>query len=215
MIEEEQIVFIVDDDQHMREALCELLTPLGLRALAFGSAAEYDDFPRPDLPACLVLDVELPDINGLEFQEQIADGDHPPIVFITGHGDIPSSVRAIKGGAVDFLTKPFRQSVLIEAINAAIDRDRVSRLERADLAKLQQRLSCLTPREREVLPLVASGLLNKQAAAELGISEVTLQIHRSKIMQKMKAASLADLVRIAEKLEIPITHSRHAAMVSK
>jgi FixJ family two-component response regulator len=215
MIEEEQIVFIVDDDQHMREALCELLTPLGLRALAFVSAAEYDDFPRPDLPACLVLDVELPDINGLEFQEQIADGDHPPIVFITGHGDIPSSVRAIKGGAVDFLTKPFRQSVLIEAINAAIDRDRVSRLERADLAKLQQRLSCLTPREREVLPLVASGLLNKQAAAELGISEVTLQIHRSKIMQKMKAASLADLVRIAEKLEIPITHSRHAAMVSK
>lgn len=215
MIEEEQIVFIVDDDQHMREALCELLTPLGLRALAFGSAAEYDDFPRPDLPACLVLDVELPDINGLEFQEQIADGDHPPIVFITGHGDIPSSVRAIKGGAVDFLTKPFRQSVLIEAINAAIDRDRVSRLERAELAKLQQRLSCLTPREREVLPLVASGLLNKQAAAELGISEVTLQIHRSKIMQKMKAASLADLVRIAEKLEIPITHSRHAAMVSK
>jgi FixJ family two-component response regulator len=215
MIEEEQIVFIVDDDQHMREALCELLTPLGLRVLAFGSAAEYDDFPRPDLPACLVLDVELPDINGLEFQEQIADGDHPPIVFITGHGDIPSSVRAIKGGAVDFLTKPFRQSVLIEAINAAIDRDRVSRLERAELAKLQQRLSCLTPREREVLPLVASGLLNKQAAAELGISEVTLQIHRSKIMQKMKAASLADLVRIAEKLEIPITHSRHAAMVSK
>ena len=205
----------MDDDQHMREALCELLTPLGLRALAFGSAAEYDDFPRPDLPACLVLDVELPDINGLEFQEQIADGDHPPIVFITGHGDIPSSVRAIKGGAVDFLTKPFRQSVLIEAINAAIDQDRVSRLERAELAKLQQRLSCLTPREREVLPLVASGLLNKQAAAELGISEVTLQIHRSKSMQKMEAASLADLVRIAEKLEIPITHSRHPGMVSK
>jgi FixJ family two-component response regulator len=212
MIEEEQIVFIVDDDQHMREALCELLTPLGLRALAFGSAAEYGDFPRPDLPACLVLDVELPDINGLEFQEQIADGDHPPIVFITGHGDIPSSVRAIKGGAVDFLIKPFRQSVLIEAINAAIGQDRVSRLERAELAKLQQRLSCLTPREREVLPLVASGLLNKQAAAELGISEVTLQIHRGKIMQKMAAASLADLVRIAEKLQIPIQHSRRAAV---
>lgn len=210
MIEQEQIVFIVDDDQHLREALCELLTPLGLRALAFGSAAEYGDFPRPDLPACLVLDVELPDINGLEFQEQISDGDHPPIVFITGHGDIPSSVRAIKGGAVDFLTKPFRQSVLIEAVNAAIGQDRVSRLERAELAKLRQRLSCLTPREREVLPLVASGLLNKQAAAELGISEVTLQIHRSKVMQKMQAASLADLVRIAEKLEIAITHSRHA-----
>ena len=212
MIAEGQIVFIVDDDQHMCEALCELLTPLGLRALAFGSAAEYGDFPRPDLPACLVLDVELPDINGLEFQEQIADGDHPPIVFITGHGDIPSSVRAIKRGAVDFLTKPFRQSVLITAINAAIGQDRVSRLERAELAKLQQRLSCLTPREREVLPLVASGLLNKQAAAELGISEVTLQIHRGKIMQKMAAASLADLVRIAEKLQIPIQHSRRAAV---
>jgi FixJ family two-component response regulator len=215
MIVEEQIVFIVDDDQHVRELLCELLTPRGLRALAFGSAAEYVAFPRPDQPACLVLDVELPDINGLEFQEQIADGDHPPIVFITGHGDIPSSVRAIKGGAIDFLIKPFSKSELINAVNAALGQDRVTRLERAELAKLRQRLSCLTPREREVLPLVASGLLNKQAAAELGISEVTLQIHRSKIMQKMEAASLPDLVRIARKLEIPITHSRHAGMISK
>ena len=208
MTTEEPVVFIVDDDHRIREALCELLMSLGLRALGFGSAAEYIAFPRPDQPACLVLDVKLPDINGLEFQEQIADGDHPPIVFITGHGDIPSSVRAIKGGAVDFLAKPFSESELIEAINAAVGQDRVSRLERAEMARLRQRLSCLTPREREVLPLVASGLLNKQAAAELGISEVTLQIHRSKIMQKMEAASLADLVRIAEKLEIPITHSR-------
>jgi len=214
MIAEERIVFIVDDDQHMCEVLCELLTALGLRALAFGSAAEYGDFPRPDLPACLVLDVELPDINGLEFQEQIADGDHPPIIFITGHGDIPSSVRAMKGGAIDFLIKPFRKSELIEAIHVAIGQDRASRLERAELTGLRQRLRGLTPREREVLPLVASGLLNKQAAAELGISEVTLQIHRGKIMQKMEAASLADLVRIAEKLEIPITHSRHARMLS-
>src|SRR5450755_432227 len=140
MVTEERIVFIVDDDQHMCEALCEFLTPLGLRALGFGSAAEYIAFSRPDQPACLILDVELPDINGLEFQEQIADGDHPPIVFITGHGDIPSSVRAMKGGAIDFLTKPFRESQLIEAINAAIGQDRVSRLERAELAKLQQRL---------------------------------------------------------------------------
>jgi FixJ family two-component response regulator len=215
MIVEEQVVFIVDDDQNMCEALCELLTPLGLRALAFGSAAEYGDFPRPDLPACLVLDVELPDISGLEFQEQIADGDHPPIVFITGRGDISSSVRAMKGGAIDFLTKPFRQSELIEAVHAAIRQDCAFRLERAKLAKLQQRFSSLTPREREVLPLVASGLMNKQAAAELEISEVTLQIHRGKIMQKMEAASLADLVRIAEKLKIPITHSRHAGMMSK
>ncbi len=210
MIVEEQIVFIVDDDQHMREALRELLTPLGLRPLTFGSAAEYDNFSRPDLPACLVLDVELPDINGLEFQEQIADGDHPPIIFITGHGDVSSSVRAMKGGAVDFLTKPFRHSELLRAIHVAIDQDRTSRLERAELAELRQRLSRLTPREREVLPLVASGLLNKQAAAELGISEVTLQIHRGKIMHKMEAASLADLVRIAEKLKIPINHSRYA-----
>ena len=163
----------------------------------------------------IFLDVKLPDINGLEFQEQITDGDHPPIVFITGHGDIPSSVRAMKGGAVDFLAKPFSESELIKAINAAVGQDRVSRLERAEMIRLRQRLSCLTPREREVLPLVASGLLNKQAAAELGISKVTLQIHRSKIMQKMEAASLADLVRIAEKLEIPVTHSRQAGMVSK
>ena len=215
MTASEPIVFIVDDDHRIREALCELLMSLGLRALGFGSASEYVAFSRPDQPACLVLDVRLPDINGLEFQEQIADGDHPPIVFITGHGDIPSSVRAIKGGAVDFLAKPFSESELIEAINAAVGQDRVSRVERAELAKLRQRLSCLTPCEREVLPLVASGLLNKQAAAELGISEVTLQIHRGRIMQKMEAASLADLVRIVEKLEIPITHSRHAGMASK
>jgi FixJ family two-component response regulator len=215
MIVEERIVFIVDDDQNMCEALCELLTPLGLRALAFGSAAEYDDFPRPDLPACLVLDVELPDICGLEFQKQIVDRDHPPIVFITGRSDISSSVRAMKGGAIDFLTKPFCQSALIEAVHAAIRQDCAFRLERAKLAKLQQRFCRLTPREREVLPLVASGLMNKQAAAELEISEVTLQIHRGKIMQKMEAASLADLVRIAERLKIPITHSRHAGMVFK
>ena len=210
MIVEERIVFIVDDDPHMREALCELLTPLGFSVFGFGSAAEYSDFPRPDLPACLVLDVELPDINGLEFQEQIADGDHPPIIFVTGHGDIPTSVRAMKRGAIDFLTKPFRQWELIEAIDAAIAQDSALRPERAKLARLQQRLADLTPREREVLPLVVSGLLNKQAAAELGISEITFQIHRGRIMQKMQAASLADLVRIAEKLRIPINHSRRA-----
>lgn len=215
MIVDERIVFIVDDNQYMREALCELMMSVGFRVLAFGSAAEYVAFPRPDIPGCLVLDVELPDINGLEFQEQIVDGDHPPIVFITGHGDIASSVRAMKGGAIDFLTKPFCKAELIEAINAAIAQDRISRLERAVLAELRQRLSCLTPREREVLPLVVSGLLNKQAAAKLGISEVTLQIHRSKIMQKMGAASLADLVRITEKLGIPITHSRHPGTASK
>jgi FixJ family two-component response regulator len=204
------IVFIVDDDARMRESLSDLLESLGWRAVALGSAGEYLSYPRPDLPACLILDVELPDINGLDFQKQISHGDHPPIVFLTGHGDISSSVRAIKDGAVDFLTKPFTERDLVDAIQSAVERDRAVRQERAELETLRERLASLTPREREVLPLVVSGLLNKQAAAELGISEVTLQIHRSKIMQKMEAASLADLVRIAEKLQIPITHSRRA-----
>jgi FixJ family two-component response regulator len=207
MTEEDHVIFIVDDDHRIREGLCELLTSLGLRAVSFGSASEYIISPRPDLPACLILDVELPDINGLDFQEQIADG-HPPIIFITGHGDIPSSVRAIKSGAIDYLTKPFTESHLLAAIRAAISQDRRSRLASAELARLQHRLSRLTPREREVFPLVVSGLLNKQAATELGISEITLQIHRSKIMQKMEAASLADLVRFAQTLQIPIVHSR-------
>jgi FixJ family two-component response regulator len=210
MTPEDFIVFIVDDDARMREALSELLDSLSWRAVAFGSAGEYMSYSRPDLPACLILDVELPDINGLDFQKKIADGDHPPIVFLTGHGDIPSSVRAIKHGAVDFLTKPFTERDLLAAIQSAISRDRTARQGRAEIEPLRLRLASLTPREREVLPLVVSGLLNKQAAAELGISEVTLQIHRSKIMQKMEAASLADLVRIAEKLQIPITHSRRA-----
>jgi FixJ family two-component response regulator len=210
MNSENFIVFIVDDDARMREALSDLLESLGWRAVALGSAGEYMSYPRPDLPACLILDVELPDINGLDFQKQISHGDHPPIVFLTGHGDISSSVRAIKDGAVDFLTKPFTEGDLVEAIQSAVERDRAVRQERAEFETLRGRLASLTPREREVLPLVVSGLLNKQAAAELGISEVTLQIHRSKIMQKMEAASLADLVRIAEKLQIPITHSRRA-----
>jgi FixJ family two-component response regulator len=204
------IIFIVDDDARMREALSELLASLGWQAVAFGSAGEYIAYPRPDMAACQILDIELPDINGLDFQKQIADGGHPPIVFLTGHGNIPSSVRAIKDGAVDFLTKPFTERDLIGALRSAIERDRHTRQERAELEVLRQRLADLTPREREVLPLVVSGLLNKQAAAALGISEVTLQIHRSKVMQKMGAASLADLVRFAEKLQIPITHSRRA-----
>jgi len=207
---EDFIVFVVDDDPRMREALSELLESVGWRAIAFGSAGEYLSHQRPNLAACLILDVELPDINGLDVQKQIAHGDHPPIVFLTGHGDIPSSVRAIKHGAVDFLTKPFTEEALLNAIRSAVERDWLARRERAELSIRRQRLASLTPREREVLPLVVSGLLNKQAAAELGISEVTLQIHRRKIMQKMEADSLADLVRIAEKLEIPITHSRRA-----
>jgi len=206
----DDIVFIVDDDPRVREALSLLLASFDMRVVTFPSAAEYLAYPKPDVPACLVLDVELPDINGLELQSQIAQGDHPPIVFITGHGNIPSSVRAIKSGAVDFLTKPFEEGDLMRAINAALAQNRDARRKNAELAALRQRLSSLTPREREVLPLVASGLLNKQAAAELGISEITLQIHRGNIMKKMGAGSLAELVRMAGALEIPMTRSRHS-----
>jgi FixJ family two-component response regulator len=203
-----QIVFVVDDDRRIREALSMLLSSFDMRAVTFGSAAEYMAYPRPDVPACLVLDVELPDINGLDLQSQIAQGNHPHIVFITGHGDIPSTVRAIKAGAVDFLTKPFSEADLMRAIHGAIAQNRDARRKRAELTELRQRLSFLTPREREVLPLVASGLLNKQAAAKLGISEVTIQIHRGKIMKKMGAGSLAELVRMAAMLEIPMSQSR-------
>jgi FixJ family two-component response regulator len=206
----EHIVFIVDDDARIREALSELLESHGLRAIAFGSAGDYVRADKPDVPACVILDVELPDINGLDLQKQIVDGDHSPIVFITGHGDIPSSVRAIKHGAVDFLTKPFSDDDLMRAVEAGLEQDRQARLARAEVSALRQRYAALTPRERDVLPLVVSGLLNKQAAAALGISEVTLQIHRRNVMQKMAAASLADLVRMAEKLQIPVTHSRRA-----
>ena len=206
---QDHIVFILDDDRRIREALCELLSSYDLHAVAFGSAAEYMEYPKPEVPACLVLDVELPDINGLELQSRIAQGNHPHIVFITGHGDIPSSVRAIKAGAVDFLPKPFKEADLMRAIQAALAQNREARRRRAELADLQRRLARLTPREREVLPLVASGLLNKQAAAELGISEITLQIHRGSIMKKMEAGSLAELVRMAGTLEIPTVGSRH------
>ena len=201
---EDYAVYVVDDDVRMCEALRELFTSLGVASVTFGSVAEYVAYQKPNLPACLILDVELPDINGLDFQRQLGDAYHPPIVFITGHGDIPSSVRAIKAGAVDFLAKPFSQPDLMAAVDAAITRDRHARLERAERARLQQRYSSLTPRESQVLPLIVSGLLNKQAAAELGISEVTLQIHRSRIMQKMAADSFADLVRMAGQLNIAL-----------
>jgi len=204
----DHIVFIVDDDERLREALSELLAAHGMAAMTFGSAGAYVASDKPDLPACLILDVSLPDINGLALQMQIAQADHPPIVFITGYGDVPSSVQAMKRGAVDFLTKPFGDTELMAAVHIAIERDRRARTERAELNALQQRYFSLTRREREVLPLVVSGLLNKQAAAQLGISEVTLQIHRRNVMQKMAASSLADLVRIAERLDVPVTHSR-------
>lgn len=210
MCKNEHVVFIVDDDERLREALIELLDSHDMRAIGLGSAGDYISADKPDVPACLVLDVELPDINGLDLQKQIADGEHPPIVFITGHGNIPTSVRAIKRGAVDFLPKPFSDTDLLAAVHAAIAQDRENRTQRAQLGVLRKRYLELTPREREVFPLVVSGLLNKQAAAELGISEVTLQIHRRNVMEKMAAPSLADLVRIAERLNIPITRSRRA-----
>lgn len=207
---QDHVIFIVDDDRRIREAMIELLSSLDMHAIGFGSAAEYIAYPQqPDLPACLVLDIELPDINGLELQRQITPGNDVPIVFVTGHGDIPSSVRAIKAGAVDFLTKPFKEADLLRAIHAALTQSREAKGKRADLADLHQRLASLTPREREVLTLVASGLLNKQAAAELRISEVTLQIHRARMMKKMAAGSVAELVRMAGTLGVAVTHARH------
>jgi FixJ family two-component response regulator len=207
---QDHIVFVVDDDPGICEALSQLLSSFDLHVVTFGSAAEYLAHPKPNMPACLILDLELPGMSGLDLQSQTGEEDPPKIVFITGHGDIPTSVRAMKAGAVDFLTKPFREGDLMRAVHAAIAQDRDARRKSAEVADLRQRLSCLTPRERDVLPLVVSGLLNKQAAARLGISEITVQIHRGKIMHKMGAGSLAELVRMATILDIPMPHSRYA-----
>jgi FixJ family two-component response regulator len=196
------IVFVVDDDYRVREALSSLLASAGLRVVTFGSSAEFLESERPDAPACLVLDLELPDTDGLELQRQLAAGDSPPIVFITGHGDIPSSVRAMKAGAVEFLPKPFSERDLLQAIDAAIALDREVREKRSELAELQKHYSLLTPREREVLPFVVAGFANKQTAADLGTSEITIGVHRGQIMHKMGARSLADLVRMSDKLGI-------------
>lgn len=203
----DQIIFVVDDDASMREAVQDLLGSAGYSCTTFGSAAEYIASAKPDVPACIILDVSLPDINGLELQRQLADSPHPPIVFITGYGDVPSSVRAMKAGAVDFLSKPFKESELLEAVNSALARDRQARIEQAMYDELHRRYQSLTPREREVLTLVVSGLLNKQAAARLGISEVTLQIHRGQAMRKMMASSLSELVRMSTLLGIQIDGS--------
>lgn len=198
----DRMVYLVDDDPLLREAVEDLLSSSGLSVATFGSAAEYLQSAKPDVPACLILDLDLPDINGLDLQRQLADVQHPPIVFITGHGSVPASVRAMKEGAQDFLPKPFAPAELLGAINNALERDRHERLASAQLADLRERHASLTPREREVLPLVVSGLLNKQAAALLGISEVTLQIHRGQVMRKMRATSLSDLVRMSATLGI-------------
>ena len=208
MVTPDHLVLVVDDDRQICDALRDLLSTYDLHVVTFGSAAEYNAYPRPDVPACLVLDVELPDVNGLDLLNQTGQRPHPPIVFITGHGDIPTSVRAIKAGAVDFLTKPLREADLIRAVRDAIAKDRIAMRERAEMTELRRRLSALTPRERDVLPLVVSGLLNKQVAGQLGISEITVQIHRGRIMKKMGAGSLAELVRMAGTLEIPLSRVR-------
>jgi FixJ family two-component response regulator len=201
---EEAVVYVVDDDAAARAAIQSLLHSVGLHAETFSSPPEFLAGYRPDTPACLVLDVRLPGVSGLDFQRDLAARNVTiPIIFITGHGDIPMSVEAMKAGAMEILTKPFRGQVLLDAIHKAIERDRVVRHEQSSVAELRQRLGTLTPREREVMQLVISGRLNKQIASEVGASERTVKIHRGQVMRKMHASSLPDLVRMAGKLGMP------------
>jgi FixJ family two-component response regulator len=200
-VELRSAVFIVDDDISIRDALCSLVRSAGLTAQAFSSATEFLNADLPDVPVCLVLDVRLPDLSGLELQHRLARaGIQIPIIFISGHGDIPMTVRAMKAGAVEFLPKPIREQELLDAITQAIDRDRAARGDRAELSALRSRFANLTPRESEVVSKVTHGLLNKQIAADLGVTEVTVKLHRRHIMDKMQASSLAELVRMIEKL---------------
>ena len=197
----DSIVFIIDDDPSMCEALTRLLSTVGRRAQAFRTAKEFLSTKRPDTPSCLVLDVRLPGLSGLDLQRELANTDPPlHIVFITAHGDVPMTVQALRAGAVDFLTKPFRDQQLLDAVQQAIDRDRAARHQRALLAELRRRYESLTQREREVMTLVVTGLLNKQVAAQLRTSEATVKAHRAQLMRKMEAESVAQLVRIAERL---------------
>jgi FixJ family two-component response regulator len=203
---ERSVVFVVDDDPSVRDSIRRLLGTVALPVRAFGSAREFLEGDRPDVPSCLVLDVRLPGMSGIDFQRELtAAGIRTPIVFITAHGDVSMSVKAMKAGAFEFLTKPFHDQDLLDAVHAALEKDRVRRLSDSEISALRTRLRTLTPREREVLPLVISGRLNKQIAAEIRASEATVKVHRSQLMRKMEAKSLADLVRIAGKLGIPHT----------
>jgi FixJ family two-component response regulator len=203
VIPDRSMVYILDDDLRVREALAALLASAGYRVRAFASAQDYLAYTRPNVPGCLVLDLDLPGMSGLELQRELAGTHGPPIVFLTGHGDIPSTVKAMKGGAVEFLAKPFDEGTLIQAIDTAIKEDEQAREAHAELEAIRKRYLSLTPREQEVLPFVVRGFLNKQTAGELGTSEITIRIHRGQIMRKMAADSLAHLVRLAAKLGIP------------
>jgi FixJ family two-component response regulator len=201
--ETESVVFIVDDDESLREALKSLLRSVGLRVEAYGSGADFLKTKLPDAAACLVLDVRLPGVSGLDFQSELAKADiHIPIIFITGHGDIPMTVRAMKAGAVEFLTKPFRDQDLLDAVQIALERDRARRTQDKTVREVRDHFEALTPREQEVIGFVTAGLMNKQIAAELGVSEITVKVHRGNVMKKMGARSLADLVRMADTLGI-------------
>jgi FixJ family two-component response regulator len=200
---EEPIVYVVDDDASVREALRNLFRSVGLRVEVFGSASEFLQSRLADVAGCLILDIRLPRLSGLDFQVELAKaGIHIPIIFMTGHGDIPMTVRAMKAGAVDFLTKPFRDQDMLDAVTAAIERDRNSRSEATIVADLHAHFATLTPREREIMALVTAGLMNKQIGAKIGLAEITVKIHRGHIMRKMAAKSLADLVKMAQTLDI-------------